>query len=103
MEPTFGNAAFTDVYSYWSDLDLFERGSVLITLDPAGTCTREITSDDLSNVSTSDEPFKIVHRHRSRKRPIQMLSESEFTRSSENVLATSSKNKLYIMNNCFYV
>ena len=83
FEPNFGNSAFSDTYSPWDGLDLFNRSKILAALKPVPvrrkSGTRKLRFKNLKNGSSS----KSLPPPTARGSPIKHQSDSELPSSSK--------------------
>ena len=82
FEPTFGNTAFSDMYSPWDSLNRFDRSEILAALRPGSmkrkTESRKLRFKDLKSNSSS----KSLPPASAKGSPVRRQSDSELPSSS---------------------
>ena len=77
FEPTFGGTAFTDTYSPWDGLDLFNRAEILATLQPVSVKNKADTRRLRFKGLNSGKVSKSLPPSSARNSPVKRPSDSE--------------------------
>ena len=90
LEPDFGTQGLSDVYCPWLSVDYFGRTKLLEQLDPKGSF-QPAPPLDLESESSSGSKAKKKKYGALMQKTTQLLSETELTRSAEDLVAGCSK------------
>ena len=90
LDPDFGRQGLSDVYCPWLSVDYFGRTKLLEQLDPKGSF-QSAPPVDLESESSSGSKAKKKKYGALMKKTTQLLSETELTRSAEDLVAGCSK------------
>ena len=91
LEPNFGNTAISDVYCPWLSVDFFDSAKIHKSLDPTGSCPRDLQSPiKIRETAPIDSP-KTIYFPRGKKRGRYESSSRNRSSSNETLQAGTSK------------